>query len=337
VGYASLQQATVKNHMQTEYTIPAYDVMAVGMTHRIVVGAAPQIRGETMRAKQAYLEHNLDRLRARVVSGASDPPDLIGVLVTEPVCAQADVGIIYFVRQGYWAMCGSGTFALGVFLVESGLIDAVEPVTEVTLELATGLMRLSAEVEAGRVVRVSTVTEPVFYLCTTKIDLQGYGQVAVDVSYCLNYFEPMLDARQLGVEVTLENRPELERIGLEVRRIVNETVPLRHPTDSTIDRAVQVQIYDPESATEGIDCRCVAIYGIDGFDLTPSGTSTCAHMAAKRARGELAIGERFVMESVTGAAIVGTVLADKRLGDVDAIVPQIAGSAQITRMVSLLG
>jgi len=317
--------------------IPAYDVMAVGMTHRIVVGAAPQIRGETMRAKRAYLENNLDRLRRRVVNGASDPPDVIGVLVTEPVCPQADVGIIYFVRQGYWAMCGSGTFALGVFLIESGLINAVEPVTEVTLELETGLMRLSAEVEAGRVVRVSTVTEPVFYLRTSEIELQGYGRVSVDISYCLNYFEPMLNARQLGVDVTLENRPELQRIGLEVRRIVNETVALCHPTDRAIDRALQVQIYDPEPATEGVDCRCVAIYGVDGFDLTPSGTSTCAHMATKRARGELGIGDRFVMESVTGAVIDGAVMADTRLGDLDAIVPQIAGSAQITRMLWLLG
>jgi proline racemase/trans-L-3-hydroxyproline dehydratase len=46
-----------------------------------------------------------------------------GVLVTEAVHPDADVGVIYFAQQVYWAMCGSGTFALGVFLIECGLID----------------------------------------------------------------------------------------------------------------------------------------------------------------------------------------------------------------------
>jgi proline racemase len=77
--------------------------------------------------------------------------------------------------------------------------------------------------------------------------------------------------------------------------------------------------------------RCVAIFGIDGFDLTPSGTSTCAHVAAKRAKGEMSVGDTFVMESVTGAVIQGVVIADTRLGDVDAIIPEISGQATVLR------
>lgn len=305
------------------------------MTHRIAVGAAPQIKGATMMQKQHYFEQNLDRVRQAIVCGASDEPNLVGVLVTEAEHPDADVGIIYFAQQGYWAMCGSGTFALGVFLIECGLIEASEPVTEITLEMVAGLMKLRVEVEDGQVKRVSTTTEPVFHHGATEIELANYGRLPIDISYCLNYFEPQLDVRAIGVDVTLENREELLRIGGEVRRTVNQLIDMRHPTTPSIDRAVQVQLYDPHPGVDGVDCRCVAIYGEDGFDLTPSGTSTCSHMATKRAKGEMGVGDRFVMQSVTGAIIRGEILSDTKVDEVNAIIPQISGTAHITRAVSI--
>ena len=146
----------------------------------------------------------------------------------------------------------------------------------------------------------------------------------------------MLNARALGIDVSLQNRTELERIGLEVRDIVSSTVALHHPTDPSANRVLQVQLFDPEPRTDGVDCRCVAIFGPGGFDLTPSGTSTCAHMAAKRAKGDMSIGDRFVMESVTGAVIQGSIAADTWLGGVDAIIPEIAGTATVLRTLTIL-
>jgi len=315
--------------------IAVYDVLAVGMIHRVAVGVAPQIKGTTMLQKQQYFQQNLDHIRRAIVCGPSDGPNLVGVLVTEAVHPDADVGIIYFAQQGYWLMCGSGTFALGVSLIECVFIEAKEPVTEITLEMVAGLMKLQVEVKDGRVVRVSTTTEPVFHLSTTEIELANYGRVPIDISYCLNYFEPQLDVRAIGVDVTEANRGELMRIGIEVRHTVNQSINMRHPTIPSIDRTLQVQLYDPRPGGEGLDCRCVAIYGEDGFDLTPSGTSTCSHMAMKRAKGEMGVGESFTMQSVTGAVIHGEILADTKVGEVNAIIPQISGTAQITRTVTI--
>src|SRR5687768_1569842 len=137
--------------MKLGHMIPAYDVMAVGMVHRVVIGAAPNIKGASMTDKQGYLERNLDRLRRAIVCGPADGSEIVGVLVTEPIHLEADFGIIYFVRQGYWSMCGSGTFALGVLLIEAGLIEPVEPETEITLELVSGLVRLRVQIEHGEV------------------------------------------------------------------------------------------------------------------------------------------------------------------------------------------
>ena len=318
--------------VKSKQTIPVYDVLAVGMIHRVAVGAAPQIKGTTMLQKQQYFEQNLDHIRKAIVCGRSDGPNLVGVLVTEAAHPDADVGIIYFAPQGYWAMCGSGTFALGVFLIECGLVEAREPVTEITLEMVAGLMKLRADVEDGRVTLVSTTTEPVFHLRKAEIELANYGRVPIDISYCLNQFEPQLDVGALGIEVTEDNRDELLRVGIEVRHIVNQSIEMCHPTTPAIDRVIQVQLYDPDPGVQGVDCRCVAIYGEDGFDLTPSGTSTCAHMATKWAKGDMGVGDSFVMQSVTGAVIQAEILSDTMVGDVKAIIPQISGSAQITRV-----
>jgi len=320
--------------MRFSHMIHAYDVRAVGMVHRVAIGITPHIKGASMKEKQAYFERNLDSFRRALVCGPNDP-NLVGVVVTEPTHTEADVGIIFFVRQGYWSMCGSGTFALGVLLIETGLIEAVEPITEITLELATGLMKLRADVENGRVKRVRTITPPVFHLRSVEIHLSRYGPVPIDISYCLNAFEPMLNARELGIDVTIENQVELERIGLETRGIVNSTIEMRHPTDASVNRAVQVQIYDPEPTTPGVDCRCAAIFGVGGFDLTPSGTSTCAHMATKHAKGEMTVGDEFVMESVTGAVIHGGIDAEAKLGGADAIIPHIAGQATVLRTLTI--
>jgi proline racemase len=59
-------------------------------------------------------------------------------------------------------------------------------------------------------------------------------------------------------------------------------------------------------------------------------------MAARRAKGEVSVGDRFVMESVTGAVIHGTITSDTRLGTVDAIVPEISGRATVLRTLTIL-
>ena len=321
--------------MRNGYLVTAWDVFAVGMTHRILVGAAPTIKGATMAEKQNHLEAHFDHLRRAAVCGDANGPDLVGVLLTEAVDPRADVGVIYFVKEGYWAMCGSGTFAIGAFLIESGMIAASGPRVEIVLELMTGLMRLDVEIEGDRVVRVNTVTEPVFHQGSHAMDIAGYGEITVDVAYCLNHFEAQVDATPLGLDVSRNNRSALIDLGLAVRHAVNERLTLVHPENPHIGRLEQTLIYEPIDNGAASEFRNVAIYGEDGFDLTPSGTSTCALMATRHAHGEIGVGEGLRMRSVTDAVIDGRIEAEARLGDFRAIVPRISGTGSIARQTTV--
>ena len=55
-------------------------------------------------------------------------------------------------------------------------------------------------------------------------------------------------------------------------------------------------------------------------------------MAALHARGELAIGEEFVNESVIGSRFVGRLVQETAVGDLPGVIPEVSGRAWITAM-----
>lgn len=68
------------------------------------------------------------------------------------------------------------------------------------------------------------------------------------------------------------------------------------------------------------------------LDRSPCGSGTCAIMALLHARGDLAVGERFVHESVVGSRFVG----ELREVTAEGAVPAVTGSAWITRYAEVV-
>lgn len=322
--------------MKFKRMLTAIDVFAVGMPHRIVVGGVPNIHGKTMKEKQQYFERRLASVRALLVKGPDDDKALVAALITEPTIEEAQVGLIWMDKEGCFNMCGSGSFAVGTALIETGIVEASEPVTEIKVDTSIGLLNLRAEVVDGSVRSVTTTTSPAFFYGSYSLDLPELGQIPVDISYGLNFFEPMINAKEIGIEISLEYAAKLEKIGLAIRDKVNDRIELRHPVDESINKVKQVQFYDPNPANPAADCRCLAIVGPGGIDLTPSGTSTCAHMASLYAKGKIRMGDQFIMESITGAIIKGKVAGETRLGEHTAIIPEITGDAHIMRFLTIV-
>lgn len=66
------------------------------------------------------------------------------------------------------------------------------------------------------------------------------------------------------------------------------------------------------------------------LDRSPCGTGTSARLAIMHARGEIAIGEKFVHESIIGSRLTGEVFEELTIGGMPGIRPSITGSAWIT-------
>jgi len=78
------------------------------------------------------------------------------------------------------------------------------------------------------------------------------------------------------------------------------------------------------------DARNAVFYGERAIDRSPCGTGTSARMAQRHARQQLAVGERFVHESLIGSLFTGEVLGTERIGPHTGIRPQISGWARVT-------
>jgi proline racemase len=315
--------------MRSARNIQAIDSHTMGEPTRIVIGGMPKIPGGTMAAKKEYLERNLDHLRTAIMLEPRGHSNMFGSIITEPCSKEADFGIIFMDCGGYLNMCGHGSIGAMTVAVETGMVDPVEPITHIRMDTPAGLIRGEVKVEHGRAREVSIVNVPSFmYRAGVLIDVPKLGCIPVDIAFGGSFFI-LVAAESLGLEVTLEHLPELRALGLNIRDIVNRTVPIQHPTLDHIRSADLVEIYD-KPTNPAARYKNVVIFGHGNVDRSPCGTGTSAKMAALHATGKLAVGEVFVYESILGTLFKGRVLEEVKVGDYDAISPEITGSAFIT-------
>ena len=82
--------------------------------------------------------------------------------------------------------------------------------------------------------------------------------------------------------------------------------------------------------SNGADGRNAVFYGERAIDRSPCGTGTSARLAHLAYKGKLKPGDRFVHESYICSRFIGRVEEATKLGDYDAIIPSIEGSAIAT-------
>ena len=318
--------------MKFSRSIQAVDTHTMGEPTRIVTGGIPRIPGDTMAAKRDYLAGPADHLRTALMFEPRGHNDMFGAIITEPCQKEADFGIVFMDGGGYLNMCGHGTIGAMTVAVETGMVEAVEPITQVVLEAPAGLVRGEVRVVQGRVREVTFTNVPSFmYRAGVAIEVPGLGEIQVDLAFGGNFFI-LVPARALGLAVVPGQLRELESVALRIREIVNRTIPIRHPELEHIRTADLVEIYGPAVDPEA-QGRNVVIFGDAGcpnFDRSPCGTGTCAKMAALHYRGELGIGEDYVCESILGTLFRGRLTGTAKVGDYDAVIPRITGSAYIT-------
>lgn len=254
---------------------------------------------------------------------------MFGSIITEPCIKEADFGIIFMDGGGYLNMCGHGSIGAMTIAVETGMVPAVEPVTHIKMEAPAGLIKGEVKVQDGRAREVSIVNVPAFlYKSDVEIDVPDLGKIKVDISFGGSFFV-LVSSDQLGVDVDPKNINKLRDFGLQIREIVNKTVPMQHPTLSHIKTADLVEIYGKATHPDA-HYKNVVVFGNGNIDRSPCGTGTSAKMATLYSKGHLKVGEQFVYESILGTLFKGKILDTLKIGEFDAITPQITGSAYIT-------
>jgi proline racemase len=320
--------------MRIGRVIHCVDAHAEGEPSRIVVGGVLDVPGATMLEKMRHLEREADWLRRLILFEPRGMAPLSGDLVLPSSHPEADAGFIIMESSSYEGMSGTNTINTVAVLLETGLVEAVEPVTELVLEAPAGLVRVRADVRDGRVELITFENVPSFVTqLDATVEVEGLGSLQVDVAYG-GAFAAFVDAEALGFAIVPDEARELGELGERIRPYVNEQLETAHPLEPALSHLSFIVFVAPPLS--GGDARHATIVSPGRLDRSPTGTATSARIAALAARGRMGEGDTYVAESVLDTRFTGRIARRTMVGDTPAVVPAISGRAWITGFHQLI-
>lgn len=308
------------------------DTHTCGDPTRTVTGGIPTIPGKTIPDKMLYLKEHRDEIRQVLMFEPRGNEVQSGVILTEPCTPGTDVGVIYIEVGGYLFMCGHDTIGVSTALVESGMVKVEEPYTTINLDTPAGVVKVKVRVENGVAKEVTFVNAPAFVLARdVDINIPGIGSIKVDVSYGGLYYA-IVEAADVGLEPDVAHIKDMIRVGVQVRDAVNKAVDVYHPEKPFIKECTHVLFSAPPKHPQAT-LRNAVVIPPGSVSRSPCGTGTCAKLAQLYAKGKLAKGVEFGHESATtGTMFKAKVLEEAKVGDFDAVITDVTGSAYVTGM-----
>lgn len=327
--------------MNVSVKLTAVDAHACGEPGRVIVDGVPDVPGATMFDKMVELREHHDHLRALMLREPRGYPAANCNVLLPPTRPEADAGFVIMEQTEYPPMSGTNTICVTTVLIETGIVKAVEPVTELVLETPAGLVRVTAEVEDGKVTRVTFRNVPAFAVhLGAVVDVPRLGEVTVDVAWG-GMFYAIAEADRFGLRLVPGEGREITRVGSMITQAAREQLTVVHAENPRIEGVSISQLWGPPSDPESTRRNAVIVSTgtvrwdrpetwTGAIDRSPCGTGTCAAMAVLHARGELGLDEDFVHEGILGTRFTGRLVEETTVGDRAAVVPTLGGRAWIT-------
>jgi proline racemase len=321
--------------------ISAVDAHACGEPGRVITGGVLDVPGKTMFEKKVYLEAQADDLRKLMLREPRGYPASNCNLILPPTNPEADAGFVIMEQTEYPAMSGTNTICVVTVLLETGMIPIRGQIMKLKLDTPAGLVEAEAEIEGGKVIRVTFQNVASFAAhLDAPIEVRQLGTVKVDVAYG-GMFYVIADAEPLGLRLLPDEARDIVRVGEMIKAAAQEQLPVSHPENPAISGVTIAQLSAP-SSNRGVDRRNTVIVSTGkldwnrpsswtgALDRSPCGTGTSAKMAALHAKGRLPLHKDFVHEGILGTTFTGRLIAEARMGTQPAVVPTITGRAWIT-------
>ncbi len=320
--------------MRAKTYFAAVDSHTEGMPTRVITGGLGPIPGDSMQERRLYFEEHLDHLRLLLMREPRGHSAMSGAFLQPPTRPDADWGVLFVEVSGLLPMCGHGTIGVATVLVETGMVAVSEPETVIRLDTPAGLVEATVTVSDGRAERVRLRNVPAFVAeLDATVEVESLGALSYDMAFGGNFYA-LMPAASVGLEPVPENAQMLIDRGLEIISAINAAARPVHPVDPAIGGCKHVVFYAP--GRDGAHARAATSIHPGWLDRSPCGTGTSARMAALHARGDLAIGQEFINESIIGSRFTGRLLEEVKLGSTPSVVPEVSGRAWITGMSQYL-
>jgi len=313
--------------MRARRVLHTIDTHTEGMSAQIVVGGVGEIPGATMMEKRLHFIEHHDDIRELLMREPRGHAAKSGAILQPSPRPGVQWGVIFIEVTGCLPMCGHATIAVASALVETGMVEVTEPVTDISLDTPAGLVNARVEVRDGQAMSVTLQNVSSFAdALNQQVDVPGVGIVTYDMAYGGNFYA-IVTAEELGLIFDRDNSAHIMERGLALMAAINAANPPVHPTESSITGCRHVQVLSPGSTARASKHAMVIHPG--WFDRSPCGTGTSARMAQLHARGELPLETDFSNESFIGRTFTGRLIAETNVGEKVAVVPTITGRAWI--------
>jgi proline racemase len=311
--------------------IGTIDAHAEGGPLRLIVDGFPTPRGKTMHDKMQWAERHAGHLRRALMYEPRGHADLHGAVLTAPVAPGSHAGVLFMHGGGYTALSGHGLIAVATIVLERRLLvpaGAEHGESTVVFDTVAGTVRARAAWRDGRVAAISYKNVASFVLRAGVTAEMNGRPLRVDVAFG-GVFYAIADGEAAGLGIEGKHLPELRRAGQRLTAAVESTLSVVHPVHGNI-RGVAGAIFTGPAGDGGAHLRSASVLANGAVDRSPSGTGSAAVMAVLDAMGLLGEGMVFVHEGLAGTKFTGRVAGRTAVGEFEAIVPEITGSAWIT-------
>lgn len=313
--------------MRLSRVVQTVDAHCEGEASRVVVGGVIDVPGESMFDCKRYLETQRDDLRQMLLFEPRGHSCLSAVLVLPSRNPEAATGYIIMEGTDYPPMSGTNTINTVTVLLETGVLEMVEPETRLTLETPAGLVGVRARCAGGKCESVTFRNVPSFAThIDAPVEVEGLGTVSVDVAYGGHFFV-LTDATQLGFDIVPEEAAALAAVGERIKTATGDQISVVHPENPGIHAIGLMTWTGPPRA--GGTSRNATVVSPGRIDRSPCGTGTSARMAALVRRGELQRGDEFLHESILSTTFVGRVVAEGRVGEYGGVTTEVTGRSWI--------
>jgi proline racemase len=285
--------------------ISTTDYHTAGEPFRIVTAGAPEIPGATVRDRREYAAGTeaVEVVRRLLCHEPRGHSDMYGCFLVPPDDAGADLGVLFWHKDGYSTACGHGTIALGVWAVESGLVAAPEEgEVDVTIDVPSGRVVARARLAAGSIESVAFRNVPSFVVAR---GVQAAG-VHVDVAYGGAIYASA-PAERFGLRVVPHDLPRLIAAGREVKQDLERSEVARHPSDERLSGIYGTILYEELGP---LHQRNVAIFADGEVDRSPCGSGTSARCALLAADGNLGEGQELRHDSIVDTTFLARVVGE---------------------------
>ncbi|MEX3010796.1 4-hydroxyproline epimerase [Hoeflea sp. TYP-13] len=310
------------------HTFQCIDGHTCGNPVRVVSGGAPRLEGATMLERRAHFLEEFDWIRTGLMFEPRGHDQMSGSILYPPTRGDCDVGVLFIETSGCLPMCGHGTIGTVTTAIEHGLVSPNTPGV-LRLDTPAGLVVAEYRQEGRFVEEVRLTNVPSFaYKSGLSAHVDGLGEITVDVAYGGNFYA-IVEPQEAFGDMADHRATTLVGWSPVLRAALNEKYDFAHPEHPDIKGLSHI-MWTGKPTQPDADARNAVFYGDKAIDRSPCGTGTSARMALEAARGNLAVGDTFVHESIIGSLFNGRVEATAKAGDLDAIVPSIGGWARVT-------